>query len=37
MNVLEDKLRAALRETGEEIGPHSVPPLYLDQPGGRLT
>jgi hypothetical protein len=36
MNVLEDKLRAALRETGEEIGPHSVPPLYLDQPGGRL-
>jgi hypothetical protein len=35
MNVLEDKLRAALRETGEEIRPHSVPPLRLDQPGRR--
>ena len=29
MNVLEDKLRAALRETGEEIVPHNVPPLRL--------
>ena len=29
MNVLEDKLRTALRETGEEIVPHSVPPLRL--------
>jgi hypothetical protein len=36
MKALEDKLRAALRETGEEIGPHTVPPLYLDQPGGRV-
>jgi len=31
MNVLEDKLRTALRETGEEIVPHSVPPLRLDR------
>ena len=36
MNVLEDKLRAALRETGEEIGPYAIPPLRLDQPDGRL-
>src|SRR5262249_22589086 len=27
----EDKLRTALRETGEEISPHSVPPLRLDR------
>jgi hypothetical protein len=29
MNTMEDKVRMALRETGEEIGPHSVPPLRL--------
>jgi hypothetical protein len=29
MNTLEDKLRTALRETGAEITPHSVPPLRL--------
>ena len=29
MNVLEDKLRTALRDTGEEVAPHSVPPLRL--------
>jgi hypothetical protein len=29
MNTMEDKVRLALRETGEEIGPHSVPPLRL--------
>ena len=36
MNVLEDKLRAALRETGEEIVPHNVPPLRLRGEGRRL-
>jgi hypothetical protein len=29
MNTVEDKVRTALRETGEEIGPHTVPPLRL--------
>ncbi len=29
MNTVEDKVRLALRETGEEISPHSVPPLRL--------
>jgi hypothetical protein len=29
MNTMEDKVRMALRETGEEIGPRSVPPLRL--------
>lgn len=29
MNTVEDKVRMALRETGEEIGPHTVPPLRL--------
>jgi hypothetical protein len=29
MNVLEDKLRTAMRDTGEEVAPHSVPPLRL--------
>jgi hypothetical protein len=29
MNTIEDKVRMALRETGEEISPHSVPPLRL--------
>ena len=29
MNTVEDKVRMALRETGEEISPHSVPPLRL--------
>jgi hypothetical protein len=29
MNTLEDKLTAALRETSEQISPHSVPPLHL--------
>jgi hypothetical protein len=29
MNMIEDKVRMALRETGEEISPHSVPPLQL--------
>lgn len=29
MNTMEDKVRLALRETGEEIRPHSVPPLRL--------
>jgi hypothetical protein len=36
MNVLEDKLRTALRETGEEIVPHSVPPLQLRRARHRL-
>ena len=27
MNTLEDKVRAALRETASEITPRSVPPL----------
>ena len=29
MNTIEDKVRLALRETGGEISPHSVPPLRL--------
>jgi hypothetical protein len=29
MNTIEDKVRLALRDTGEEIGPRSVPPLRL--------
>jgi hypothetical protein len=29
MNTVEDKVRMALRETGEEIRPHTVPPLRL--------
>jgi hypothetical protein len=29
MNTLADKVRLALRDTGEEISPHSVPPLRL--------
>ena len=33
MNTVEDKVRMALRETGEEIRPHTVPPLRLR--GGR--
>lgn len=32
MNTLEDRLTAALRETGEEITAGSVPPLVLDAP-----
>ena len=35
MNTMEDKVRMALRDTGEEISPHSVPPLRL--PGTRRT
>ena len=35
MNTMEDKVRLALRETGDEIGPHSVPPLRLR--GARRT
>jgi hypothetical protein len=31
MNTLEDRLRAALEETAEEISPHSVPPLRLNR------
>jgi hypothetical protein len=33
MNTMEDKVRMALRDTGEEIGLHTVPPLRLR--GGR--
>jgi hypothetical protein len=33
MNTVEDKVRLALRETGAEIGAHTVPPLRLR--GGR--
>jgi hypothetical protein len=29
MNTVEDKVRMALQETGEQIGPHTVPPLRL--------
>lgn len=29
MNALEENLRMAMRETGEEVAPHSVPPLRL--------
>lgn len=35
MNTMEDKVRLALRETGEEIGPRTVPPLRLQDT--RLT
>jgi hypothetical protein len=35
MNTLEDRLRIAIRETGEEIGPQSVPPLRLRETGRR--
>ncbi len=37
MNRLEDRLAAALRDTGEEIRPHSVPPLRLDGAQRRVT
>jgi hypothetical protein len=36
MNRLEDRLAAALRDTGEEISPDSVPPLRLS-PRRRVT
>lgn len=36
MNTLEDKLRTALRETGAEITPQSVPPLRLHSARRRL-
>ena len=35
MNTLEDRLTAALRETGEEISRESVRPLVLEPPGDR--
>jgi hypothetical protein len=35
MNTMEDKVALALRETGDEISPHSVPPLRLR--GARRT
>ena len=35
MNTVEDRLRAALRETAGEVTPRSVPPLHLDRPRGR--
>jgi len=37
MNQLEDKLAAALRDAGEEISPHSVPPLRLRGSQRRAT
>jgi hypothetical protein len=37
MNQLEDTLAAALRDTGEEISPHSVPPLRLPDRQRRVT
>jgi hypothetical protein len=37
MNRLEDRLAAALRETGEEISPDSVPPLRLRGAQRRVT
>jgi hypothetical protein len=37
MNQLEEKLAAALRDTGEEISPHSVPPLRLRGAPRRIT
>jgi len=37
MNQLEEKLAAALRDTGEEISPHSVPPLRLRGAPRRAT
>lgn len=36
MNALEDKIRAALRETAGEIPPHAVPPLRLTGGRGRF-
>lgn len=35
MNTVEDRLRAALRETAGEVTPQSVPPLHLDRVRGR--
>jgi hypothetical protein len=35
MNTVEDRLRAALRETAGEVTPQSVPPLRLHRPRGR--
>jgi len=35
MNTVEDRLRAALRETAGEVTPQSVPPLHLHRPPGR--
>ena len=37
MNQLEDRLAAALRDTGEEISPHNVPPLHLPGRPRRVT
>ena len=37
MNRLEDRLGAALRDTGEEISPASVPPLRLRSPRRRVA
>jgi hypothetical protein len=37
MNRLEDRLTAALRDTGEEISPDSVPPLRLHDGRRRVT
>jgi hypothetical protein len=37
MNQLEERLTAALRDTGEEIGPHNVPPLRLPGRQRRVT
>ena len=37
MNQLEDRLAAALRDTGEEISPHNVPPLRLPGRRRRVT
>jgi hypothetical protein len=37
MNQLEDRLAAALRDTGEEISPDSVPPLRLRGARRRVT
>ena len=36
MNALEEKIRTALRETGEEVAPDSVPPLRLHGTRRRL-
>src|SRR5262249_17742172 len=36
-NQLEERLAAALRDTGEEISPHSVPPLRLHGARRRIT
>ena len=35
MNTVEDRLRAALRETAGEVTPQSVPALHLDRQRGR--